>query len=163
MLLKATGPGFTGRKVPASVSGRHWPGRDGPREGKRRGGRGGGEQSREKPSSGSGPFSAYSWAYRRTPATNRCASRFATTASALRASAVRRGNARSREKARFLPCEPLSWQYTGSFAHRFLSRHLLLRQSHWQPPRVCSCLARRHGPTLQPTGLRTSILNTGHP
>jgi hypothetical protein len=47
----------------ASLSGRHWPGQDGPREGERRGGRGGGEQSRGKPSSGSGPFSAYSRGY----------------------------------------------------------------------------------------------------
>ena len=57
--------------------------------------------------------------------------------------------------------DPLSRRY--SFAHRFLSRRPLLRQSHRQPTRVCSLSALRYGPTLQPTGLGSSILITGHP
>ena len=57
--------------------------------------------------------------------------------------------------------DPLSRRY--SSAHRFLSRRPLLRQSHRQPTRVCSLSALRYGPTLQPTGLGTSILITGHP
>ena len=78
-------------------------------EGKKKG-RGG--EARGKGGRARVPFSAKSWGYSAfqyilpdlTPKTNRCASRFATTASALRASAapaVRRGAAEMRRKRCF--------------------------------------------------------------
>ena len=83
----------------------------------RRGGEGtkGGGKERRKRASSAPWFSAKSWGYSAfqyilpelTPKTNRCASRFATTASALRASAapaVRRGAAEMRRKRCFPHC-----------------------------------------------------------
>ena len=81
-------------------------------EGKKKG-RGG--EARGKGGRARVPFSAKSWGYSAfqyilpdlTPKTNRCASRFATTASALRASAaraVRRGAAEMRRKRCFPHC-----------------------------------------------------------
>ena len=60
--LPKNATGGPGVPVP-SLSGRHWPGRDGHREGEWSGGRGGGEQSRGKPRSSSGPFSSCCWGY----------------------------------------------------------------------------------------------------
>jgi hypothetical protein len=92
------------------------------RKGRRRGGE---DRQGEKEGELGVPFSAKSWGYSAfqyilpdlTPETNRCASRFATTASALRASAapvVRAGAAQMRRKRCFPHCiSPQTGLYTG--------------------------------------------------